>query len=264
MRLTKFLSSAGVASRRAAEAIIRTGRVTVDGAVIDDPAHPVTADQVIAVDGIRVHDPGRRAVYAVNKPPGYVSTARDPQHRPTVISLVPSELRLYPVGRLDIDTTGLILLTNDGALAHQLTHPSFEVPKTYTAVVAGGPVGASALRALREGVALQDGPTAPAQARRLDPDTIQLTIREGRKHQVKRMCKQVGHPVRRLQRTAVGSLQLGDLPVGGYRLLTDSELESLTAAGSAARRGEAQSSAALPSRRGASQAPAGPRPSAGS
>ncbi|HEY3725784.1 MAG TPA: pseudouridine synthase [Solirubrobacteraceae bacterium] len=246
MRLTKFLSSAGVASRRAAETIIRSGRVTVDGAVIDDPAHPVTAEQVIAVDGVRVQDAGPRAAYAVNKPPGYVSTARDPQRRPTVISLVPSRLRLYPVGRLDIDTTGLILLTNDGALAHQLTHPRFEVPKTYTAVVGGGPVSERALRALAAGVALEDGRTAPARARWLSGDTIQLTIREGRKHQVKRMCKQVGHPVRELQRTAIGSLELGDLPLGSYRLLTDAELAALTASGSTARRGQAASSAERP------------------
>src|ERR1700759_2386022 len=135
MRLAKFLAGAGVPSRRAAETIIRSGRVTVDGVRVEDPARDVTADQAIAVDGVPVGEPPELTVYAVNKPQGVVSTASDPQRRPTVVSLVPSELRLYPVGRLDIDTTGLILLTNDGELAHRLTHPSFEVPRTYRVVV---------------------------------------------------------------------------------------------------------------------------------
>ncbi|HEY2258576.1 MAG TPA: pseudouridine synthase [Solirubrobacteraceae bacterium] len=264
MRLTKFLSGAGVASRRAAEAIIRARRVTVDGAVVDDPAHPVTVSQEVAVDGAPVRDPGIRVVYAVNKPPGYVSTARDPQGRPTVISLVPSPVRLYPVGRLDIDTTGLILLTNDGALAHRLTHPSFEVPKTYVAVVARPPLGEAALRALREGVMLQDGRTSPARARRLGADTLELTIHEGRKHQVKRMCRQVGHPVRELRRVALGPLQLGDLGLGSYRRLTDEEVESLTDSGSAARPDAAASSAAPPPPRSAAAGPGAPRTSEGS
>ncbi len=128
--------------------------------------------------------------------------------------MVPQTERLYPVGRLDIDTTGLILLTNEGELAHRLTHPSFEVEKTYRAVVAGPPVREGALRALRAGVELEDGPTAPARVRRVSADTLEITIHEGRKRQVKRMCEAVGHPVKRLERVAFGPLRLGDLPRG--------------------------------------------------
>ena len=173
--------------------------------------------------------PIERLVYAVNKPSGVVSTASDPQRRPTVVSLVPERgTRLYPVGRLDIDTTGLILLTNDGELAHRLTHPRYEVPKTYRAVVADPPIRQPTLRALRAGVELDDGRTAPAHVRRLRPDELEITIHEGRKRQVKRMCASVGHPVRRLERVAFGPLELGELPVGGYRLLTEREVETLT------------------------------------
>jgi 23S rRNA pseudouridine2605 synthase len=157
-----------------------------------------------------------------------VSTARDPQRRPTVVSLVPEHAaRLYPVGRLDIDTTGLILLTNDGELAHRLTHPRFEVPKTYRALVARPPVMEPALRALRAGVELEDGRTAPARVRRIRPDELEITIHEGRKRQVKRMCATVGHPVRRLERVAFGTLKLGELGVGAHRLLTEEEVETL-------------------------------------
>src|SRR5437016_4948153 len=152
MRLAKYLASAGVASRRAAEALIGDGRVTVNGSPVFDPALDVGPQDAIAVGGRPVGAMPERLVYAVNKPAGVVSTARDPQGRTTVVELIPSELRLYPVGRLDIDTTGLILLTNDGRLAHRLTHPSFEVEKTYRAVVERGPVKEPELRALREGV----------------------------------------------------------------------------------------------------------------
>jgi 23S rRNA pseudouridine2605 synthase len=176
-------------------------------------------------------------VYAVNKPAGVVSTARDPQGRPTVVSLVPSQPRLYPVGRLDIDTTGLILLTNDGDLAHKLTHPSFEVEKTYRARVGGGAVSQRAVKALRTGVQLDDGLTAPARVRRLDAGTLELTLHEGRKRQVKRMCETVGHPVRELTRIRMGPIELGDLGAGAYRQLSGGELDALMVAGSAARRG---------------------------
>jgi 23S rRNA pseudouridine2605 synthase len=169
-------------------------------------------------------------VYAVNKPAGVVSTAKDPQRRPTVVSLVPqTAARLYPVGRLDIDTTGLILLTNDGELAHRLTHPRFEFPKTYRAQVARPPVSQGALKALREGVELDDGLTAPARVRRLGPDELEITIHEGRKRQVKRMCASVGHPVRRLKRVAIGPLKLGGLDEGGHRLLSEREVQTLMA-----------------------------------
>jgi 23S rRNA pseudouridine2605 synthase len=227
MRLAKYLASAGVASRRAAEELIRAGRVSVDGAAVTDPARDIGDANAVAVDGALVSADQPRIVYAVNKPAGVVSTARDPQGRPTVVSLVPHELRLYPVGRLDIDTTGLILLTNDGDLAHSLTHPSFEVEKTYRAVVASPPVRERALKALREGVELDDGRSAPAGVRLIAADTIELTIHEGRKRQVRRMCEAVGHPVRRLERVAFGPLELGGLKPGAYRRLSAGDVARL-------------------------------------
>jgi 23S rRNA pseudouridine2605 synthase len=234
VRLAKFLATAGVASRRAAEQIIRAERVMVNGEPVTDPARDVTDADRVLVDGEPVHTVADRVVYVLNKPAGVVSTASDPQRRPTVVSLIPSEHRLYPVGRLDADTTGLILLTNDGDLAFRLTHPSFEVPRTYRARVARPPVRDATLRALRRGVTLEDGPTAPARVRRLggrDSDLLEITIHEGRKRQVKRMCEAVGHPVRRLERTAFGPLTLDDLRAGAHRLLTPAEVEALSRAG---------------------------------
>jgi 23S rRNA pseudouridine2605 synthase len=239
VRLAKYLARSGVASRRSAEQLIRAGRVTVNGDTVLDPARDVEASDSLSLDGRAVALERKLVVYAVHKPAGVVSTARDPQGRPTVVSLVPSELRLYPVGRLDIDTTGLLLLTNDGELAHRLTHPAFEVEKTYRAVVGGGPVSERALRSLRAGVELDDGRTAPARVSRVGADTLELTIREGRKRQVKRMCEQVGHPIKRLSRIGFGPLRLGELSPGDYRRLQGDELERLMAAGSAARRDEA-------------------------
>jgi 23S rRNA pseudouridine2605 synthase len=226
MRLAKHLAHAGVASRRAAEVLVGEGRVTVDGAVVKDPARDVTGEEAIAVDGEAVRAAGARMVYAVHKPAGVVSTARDTHGRRTVVDLVRSAERLYPVGRLDADTTGLILLTNDGDLAYALTHPSFEVPRTYRARVAGRP-DERALRALREGVDLEDGRTAPARVRRVGPHEIELTIHEGRKRQIKRMCEAVGHPIVALQRVAFGSLRLGELAAGRHRRLTAAEVERL-------------------------------------
>ena len=170
MRLAKYLASAGVASRRASEEIVRAGRITVDGEIVTDPARDVAANDDVLLDGHPISPETERLVYVVNKPAGVVSTARDTHGRPTVVSLVRSELRLYPVGRLDADTTGLILLTNDGELAHRLTHPSFEVPKTYLATISNAPVGDAALKALRKGIELDDGRTAPARGRKLTPD----------------------------------------------------------------------------------------------
>jgi 23S rRNA pseudouridine2605 synthase len=242
VRLAKFLASAGIASRRAAEEIVRAGRVSVGGAPVTDPARDVGPQDTVTVDGERVRGQSTCVVYAVNKPAGVVSTARDPQGRPTVVALVPSSLRLYPVGRLDIDTTGLILVTNDGELANRMTHPRFEVPKTYRVVVQRPPVRDAALRALREGVMLEDGRTAPARARRVAVDTIELTIREGRNRQVKRMCEAVGHRVKRLQRIQFGSLELGDLAPGAHRRLSAAEVAQLTGAGAEARRVAASSS----------------------
>jgi 23S rRNA pseudouridine2605 synthase len=226
MRLAKYLAHAGVASRRAAERLIADGRVTVDGAAVTDPARDVDDARDVRFDGRPVRAEAHE-VYALNKPVGVVSTAHDPQGRRTVVELIDTPSRLYPVGRLDADVTGLILLTNDGALAHRLTHPSFEVPRTYRARVRHPPLKEPALRALREGVELEDGPTAPAQVRKLAADRLELTIHEGRKHQVKRMCEAVGHPVRELQRVAFGPLRLGGLEPGEHRRLTPAEVERL-------------------------------------
>ena len=228
MRLAKYLAHAGVASRRSAEELVRSGRVTVGGEQVYDPARDVDEGSGVALDGVALAGPEARVVYAVNKPEGVVSTASDPGGRPTVLGLVAGESRrLYPVGRLDADTTGLLLLTNDGELAHRLTHPSFEVPRTYRALVARPPVAEAALGALRRGVELEDGSTAPADARRIAPDTLELTIHEGRKRQVRRMCTAVGHPVRALERVRFGPLELGDLAPGAHRRLTGAEVDRL-------------------------------------
>jgi 23S rRNA pseudouridine2605 synthase len=249
MRLVKFMATAGVASRRASEELIRQGRVTVNAEPVTDPARDVTEADAVSFDGEPVHQPSQRFVYALNKPLDVVSTARDPQGRPTVVELVPDTGRLYPVGRLDADSSGLILLTNDGDLAHRLTHPRFEVPKTYLATVSRAPVGESALRKLRAGVELDDGVTAPARVRRVGADRLEITIHEGRNRQVRRMCEAVGHPVRSLKRVAFGPLKLGRLPSGGYRRLSEIEIAELSA-GSGARRSETASSGARGRRRG--------------
>jgi 23S rRNA pseudouridine2605 synthase len=228
MRLGKFLAHAGVASRRGAEEIVRAGRVTVAGETVTDPARDVDADSGVAVDGRFLEGPEERMVFLVNKPSGVLSTARDSYGRRTVIDLVPARgARLYPVGRLDADSTGLILVTNDGDLAQRLTHPSFEVPRTYRATVRPSPVPERALRTLREGVDLDDGRTAPAKVRQIRAGVIELTIHEGRNHQVKRMCEAVGHRVRTLERVRFGPLRLDDLPAGGHRRLKAAEVEAL-------------------------------------
>ena len=230
MRLAKYLAHSGVASRRAAERLIEQGRVTVGGALVTDPARDVDVDSQVTVDGRPVSGPEPRVVYAVHKPVGVVSTASDTHGRPTVIELAPAEgLRLYPVGRLDADSSGLILLTNDGELANRLTHPSFEIPKTYLARVGGGPMRDAELRALRRGVELDDGLTAPARVRRMGKDAIELTIHEGRNRQVRRMCDAVGHPVLELRRTAFGRLLLDGLTPGAHRRLGAAEVERLRA-----------------------------------
>jgi 23S rRNA pseudouridine2605 synthase len=229
VRLAKYLSRSGVASRRAATAIVRAGRVRVDGALELDPACEITT-QSVAIDGAPVGGPEEPVVYALNKPPGVVSTAHDGRGRRTVVELLGFELRrLYPVGRLDAATAGLILLTNDGELANLLTHPRYEVPKTYRASVDGGPVGREALVRLRRGIELDDGPTAPARARLIAPNVIEIEIHEGRKRQVRRMCEAVGHPVVALERVRFGSLELGALAAGEHRELSPSEVEALRA-----------------------------------
>ena len=231
MRLGKYLAHAGVASRRAAEQLVFDGRVTVGREVVRDPARDVGEGDDVAVDGRPAARERHLVVWLLHKPAGYVSTASDPQGRPTVVSLVEGRERLYPVGRLDADATGLLLLTNDGALAHRLTHPSFEVPRTYRARVRRPPVREPALRNLREGVLLDDGMTAPARVRRLTADRVELVIHEGRKRQVKRMLDAVGHPVVTLERVAFGPLRLGEVPLGAARRLSRAEVETLRKAG---------------------------------
>lgn len=230
MRLAKYLAHAGVASRRAAETVIADGRVSVDGEIVLDPARDVDEESRVMVDGRTLDGPETRVSYALHKPLGVVSTASDPHGRPTVVDLVPAGgLRLYPVGRLDTDSSGLILLTNDGELANRLTHPRFEVEKTYRARLGGAPIGDGALRSLRRGVELEDGPTAPARVRRIAKDLIELTIHEGRNRQVRRMCEAVGRPVLALERVAFGPLRLDGLAPGRHRRLSEREIESLRA-----------------------------------
>jgi len=228
VRLGKYIAHAGVASRCAAEQLVFDGRVSVGGAVVQDPARDVDDSSGVAVDGEPlVSSSRRRLVYVVHKPEGVVSTAADPQNRPTVVGLVDSEERLYPVGRLDIDTTGLILLTNDGDLADKLTHPRYGVAKTYVVTVTNPPVRQNRMERLAEGVVLDDGPTAPARARKLSPTQFELVIREGRKRQVRRMTEAVGYKVKRLERVQFGSLRLGALAPGGHRRLKHHEIEAL-------------------------------------
>jgi 23S rRNA pseudouridine2605 synthase len=228
MRLVKYLAHAGVASRRASEQIIAAGRVRVRGQVVTDPARDVDDTVEVTVDGRAITVAEQpRLVYALHKPPGVVSTASDPQGRPTVVDYIDETERLYPVGRLDVDTTGLILLTNDGDLANRLTHPRFEVEKTYRVKVVKPPVKPAQLDRLRQGVQLDDGMTLPARVRRVKADTIEITIREGRNRQIRRMIEAVGHRVHSLQRVQFGPLRLGGLAEGSARRLSPRELESL-------------------------------------
>ena len=224
MRLNAYLARAGVASRRGADELIKAGRVRVNGAPGELNTF-VGANDTVDVDG-RPVEKQALAYLLLHKPAGVVTTARDPHGRPTVVTLVPGEPRVVPVGRLDADTTGALLLTNDGALAHRLAHPRYQVDKVYEAEVEGDPDGA-ALARLREGVELEDGRTAPAQARRRGPGRVELTIHEGRKHQVKRMLETVGHPVRRLHRSLYAGLDLEGVEPGEWRELTREEVAAL-------------------------------------
>ena len=225
MRLAKYLAHAGVTSRRAAEELIRAGKVRVGGDVVTDPARDVGEGSGVELDG-RPVSPEPREVWAVNKPPGVVSTAREPGRRPAVTELVDSERRLYPVGRLDADSTGLILLTNDGTLANRLTHPRYGVPKTYRVRLAK-PISDRDIDRLRSGLRLEDGMTAPAEVEREGEREIEIKIREGRKRQVKRMAQAVGNEVERLTRVRIGSLELGGLRRGEARRLDDGEVAAL-------------------------------------
>ncbi|HET9119123.1 MAG TPA: pseudouridine synthase [Solirubrobacterales bacterium] len=225
MRLAKYLAHAGVSSRRAAERLIADGKVRVAGEVVTDPARDVDEGSAVEVDGASV-SPEPREVWAVNKPKGVVSTAREPGRRRAVTELVESSRRLYPVGRLDADSTGLILLTNDGELANRLIHPRYGVPKTYLVELVRAPAEAD-LDRLRNGVRLDDGPTAPADVERLGERQIEITIREGRKRQVRRMVEAIGNEVEDLTRIRIGPLDLGDLRRGEARHLDHREIDAL-------------------------------------
>lgn len=227
MRLNAWLARAGVASRRSADELIRAGRVTVNG----EPGQlgtVVRRGDAVRLDGRRL-ELQAPAYVLLHKPTGVVTTARDPQGRPTVVALVDHPARIVPVGRLDVDTTGALLLTNDGKLAHRLAHPRYEVDKVYVAGVEGRP-GREVLERLAAGVQLEDGPTAPARVRRLGASRVELTIHEGRNRQVRRMLDAVGHPVRTLQRSRYGPLTLEGLEPGAWRELEPFEVEALRAA----------------------------------
>ena len=231
VRLQKVLARAGFGSRRACDELIAAGRVVVDGEVAV-LGRRIDVDRAsIEVDGVAVGIRPDLVHYLLNKPAGVVTTADDPQARATVVELVPRDPRVFPVGRLDMDTEGLLLLTNDGELTHRLTHPSFGVEKEYLAHVSGEPSRA-ALRSLRDGVDLDDGITAPARIAAVEPSMLRITIHEGRNRQVRRMCDSVGHPVLRLVRTRIGPLRDPQLGPGEWRPLTLDEVRSLEQAAS--------------------------------
>lgn len=225
-RLQKVLARVGIGSRRVCEDLIAEGRVLVDGEVAVLGRRVDVETALIELDGAPIGVRPDLVHYLLNKPAGVVTTADDPHGRPTVVGLVPTEPRVFPVGRLDFDTEGLLLLTNDGELAHRLTHPSFGVEKEYVAELQGSPSRA-ALRRLREGIELDDGVTAPARAALLEPSVLRLTIHEGRNRQVRRMCDAIGHPVVRLIRTRIGPLADRSLAPGAWRELAGGELRSL-------------------------------------
>jgi 23S rRNA pseudouridine2605 synthase len=225
-RLQKVLARTGIGSRRLCDELIAEGRVTVNGEVAELGRRVDAAHDLIEIDGAPISVAEGLVHYLLNKPRGVVTTASDPQGRPTVVSLVPPEPRVFPVGRLDVDTEGLLLLTNNGELAHRLTHPSFGVEKEYVAEVRGHPSPAE-LRTLRDGVDLDDGRTAPAKVSLLSPTVVRIAIHEGRNRQVRRMCEAVGHPVVRLVRVRFGPIADRRLPPGQWRPLTAKELRGL-------------------------------------
>lgn len=227
MRLAKYMAHAGVASRRASEQLIFDGRVTVDGNTVTDPARDVDDHNEITVDGDRI---GRQStvVYAVNKPLGVISTASDPEGRRTVVDLVGSEKRLYPVGRLDANSHGLMLVTNDGELANKLSHPRYGVPKRYRVRVRrGSPLSSAELDQLARGVELEDGKTRRAEVLKIGQREFEIVIKEGRNHQIRRMCEAIGRDVGDLQRITFGPLELGHLKEGSVRRLSAEEVKSL-------------------------------------
>lgn len=230
-RLQKVLARNGLGSRRTCEELIDEGRVTVNGAVARLGARVQVSADTVAVDGVVIGVDPELRYFLLHKPAGVVTTAKDPEGRPTVVDLVPSDARVFPVGRLDVDTEGLLLLTNDGPLTHRLTHPSFGVEKEYLAWVEGKP-SRGALRSLREGVELDDGMTAPARVSVVEPEVVRLVIHEGRNRQVRRMCEAVGHPVRRLVRVRIGPLTDSTLGPRQWRELATSEVRALEQASS--------------------------------
>lgn len=225
-RLQKVLARLGFGSRRVCEDLIAEGRVTVNGDVAVLGRRVDVDGDDVAVDGAPVGIRPGRVHYLLNKPTGVITTADDPQGRPTVVEIVPSEPRVFPVGRLDADTEGLLLMTNDGDMTHRLTHPSFGVEKEYLASVEGTP-SRGAIRQLREGVELDDGPTAKARVTAVDDSLLRITIHEGRNRQVRRMCEAVGHPVTRLVRTRIGPIVDRRLKPGEWRALSRDEVRSL-------------------------------------
>jgi 23S rRNA pseudouridine2605 synthase len=232
LRLNKILAQAGLTSRRGAERLLREGRVSVNGAAVQDPGAAADPERdLISVDGRPLPGPEEPRYVLLHKPRGVVSTVRDPEGRPVVTDLVPGGARLFPVGRLDADVEGALLLTNDGALAHRLLHPRYGVPRVYEVEVRP-PVARAELPRWRGGVTLADGPARPLDVRLVGTGghRLRLTFAEGRKHEVKRYCEALGHPVVRLRRIAFGPIRLGDLPVGATRALTRAEIRALRAA----------------------------------
>ena len=233
VRLQKVLAAAGIASRRGSEILISEGRVEVNSEIVTEQGRRVDPERdVIRVDGARIPPPRRHRYLALNKPRGVVTTMSDPEGRRTVADLVSESKkdRLFHVGRLDTDTEGLLILTNDGDFAHRLAHPSYQVPKTYIAEVAGL-VGEQALSRLRRGITLEDGSVRPTSVKIVstagDKTLLKITIQEGRNRIVRRTMEAVGHPVRRLSRIGIGPVRLGNLKVGEYRELTREELGGL-------------------------------------
>ena len=257
-RIQKVLARAGVGSRRACDELVAAGRVTIDGAVAVAGQRVDAARQRVAVDGVPVPVAPGHVYYLLNKPAGVVTTASDPEGRSTVVSLVPAEPRVFPVGRLDYATEGLLVLTNDGELANLLSHPSHGVAKEYLAEVVGTP-SPGAVRALRRGIVLDDGPTAPAVVGTVAPGVLRIVIHEGRNRQVRRMCEAVGHPVRRLVRTRVGPVRDPGLRPGTWRPLRRDEVRALFAEATTAATGSAGSAGRRP-RPGPGPGPGGTSP----
>jgi 23S rRNA pseudouridine2605 synthase len=230
-RLNRYLARSGVSSRRAADTLIANGAVLVNGRRPPPEGMLIEAGKDrVEVGGELVAPADRHSYLALNKPEGYITTASDPGKRPTIYELLTASGRVFPIGRLDMDSRGLLLLTDDGELANRLAHPRYHVAKEYLALVDGVP-GENDLRRLREGVQLEDGRTAPAEVEVSGSvrgrTQVRLTIREGRNRQVRRMLEAVGHPVRDLQRTAFGPLRLGRLKEGDWRRLRPPEIEAL-------------------------------------